>query len=388
MKILITTDLFTTETNGVVTSVKNLCEEMKRRGHDVRVLTISDNAHSRREGDVYYIRSVSLEAIYPNVRMPMSYHHRLIKELVEWLPDVIHSQCEFFSFQFALYIAKLTSAPIVHTYHTMYEQYAAYIIPSERIGKFLVRELSRKRLEKVERIVAPTEKVEEALLEYGIRQDISVVPSGISLEQHEKRITKGERARKRVELGIEEGSMVMLNLGRLATEKKVDELLRYFAKARESMEKLVFLIVGDGPAKSSLETLAAQLGVKESVIFTGMVPPEKVQEYYQLGDVFVSASTSETQGLTYIEAAANGLPLLCRKDPCLKGIIEQNENGFEYTDEGEFLSALNFILLNEKWRITAGKRSAQIAEAYGKGAFADAIEKIYISVLEKETVGG
>ena len=154
------------------------------------------------------------------------------------------------------------------------------------------------------------------------------------------------------------------------------------------MEKLVFLIVGDGPAKSSLETLAAQLGVKESVIFTGMVPPEKVQEYYQLGDVFVSASTSETQGLTYIEAAANGLPLLCRKDPCLKGIIEQNENGFEYTDEGEFLSALNFILLNEKWRITAGKRSAQIAEAYGKGAFADAIEKIYISVLEKETVGG
>lgn len=48
-----------------------------------------------------------------------------------------------------------------------------------------------------------------------------------------------------------------------------------------------------------------------------MVPPDEVHTYYQLGDIFVSASTSETQGLTYVEAAANGLPLLCRRDPCL-----------------------------------------------------------------------
>ena len=126
MKILITTDLFTTQTNGVVTSVKNLREELVKKGHDVRILTLSDNMHSKQEDDVYYIRSVPL-GVYPNVRMPMTYRHRLIREMVEWKPDVIHSQCEFFSLQFALYISKKTGAPIVHTYHTMWEDYTHYV---------------------------------------------------------------------------------------------------------------------------------------------------------------------------------------------------------------------------------------------------------------------
>ena len=119
MKILITTDLYTTATNGVVTSVRNLYDVLKHKGHDVRILTLSDKMNSYRDGDVYYIRSVSLEVVYPNVRMPMTYHHPLIDELIEWRPDVIHSQCEFFSFQFALRISKHTDAPIIHTYHTL-----------------------------------------------------------------------------------------------------------------------------------------------------------------------------------------------------------------------------------------------------------------------------
>ena len=114
MKILITTDLYTTATNGVVTSVKNLFDELMAKGHDVRILTFSENAKSRREGAVYYIRSMPF-AVYPDVRMPLSYRHKLIRELIAWKPDVIHSQCEFFSYQYAKRIAKKTGAPIVHT---------------------------------------------------------------------------------------------------------------------------------------------------------------------------------------------------------------------------------------------------------------------------------
>ena len=388
MKILITTDLFTTETNGVVTSVKNLYEAMKARGHDVRILTISENTHSRNEGDIYYIRSVSLEAVYPNVRMPMSYHHRLIKELIDWCPDVIHSQCELFSFRFAMYVSKITGAPIVHTYHTMYEQYVTYVIPAEKLGKFIVKIMSRSTLNKVEHVVVPTEKVEEVLLNYGIERNISVVPSGISLEQHKKRISKEDRDAKRAELGIVQDSIVLVNLGRLGEEKNIHELLRYFARALKENENLTFLIVGDGPARSSLEKLCVELEIDKKVVFTGMVEPLKVYEYYQTGDIFVSASTSETQGLTYIEAAANGLPLLCRKDPCLEGVIKNSENGFEYVDEDEFISALRFMASNEKWRKCASLESEKIARAFGKEAFAEAIEKIYISVLQKDHIGG
>ena len=381
MKILITTDLYTTATNGVVTSVRNLREELKLRGHDVRILTLSDHMDSRQEEGVYYIGSVSLEHVYPNVRMPMNYRHYLIEELIGWKPDVIHSQCEFFSFQFALRIAKHTDAPIIHTYHTLYEQYVPYVLPGKRLGEHLVRVLSRKRLETVSRVIVPSYKVENALHGYGMYNTICVVPSGISLEQHRKRITPEQRLEKRRSLGIADDRIVLLNLGRLGTEKNVEELMRYFSAAAQRREDLMFLLVGDGPSRLSLEKMAETLGVADRVIFTGMVKPEEVHEYYQLGDVFVSASTSETQGLTYVEAAANGLPLLCKQDLCLKDVLIPGENGYEFTDEAEFLDGLERLADDPEARFSAGRRSEEIAGAFDKSSFAETMEAIYQSVL-------
>ena len=381
MKILITTDLYTTNTNGVVTSVQNLFDELTAKGHDVRILTISDSLHSHREGAVTYIRSVSMEKVYPNVRMPVSYRHKLIQEIIDWKPDVVHSQCEFFSFQFASRISKITGAPIVHTYHTLYEQYmTSYLIPNKRLGDYLVKVLSKKRLKKVKTVVAPTQKVEHTLHNYGIQAPISVVPSGISLQQHTRRLTPEQRTQKRLALGLTEEDQVLINLGRLGGEKNLDELIRLFAQARQDNESLKFLIVGDGPAREALEKLAKELGVAEQVIFTGMVPPGEVQDYYQLGDVFVSASTSETQGLTYIEAAANGLPLLCRQDDCLADVLQEGENGYEYTSSDEFLQAIDAVM-DPQWRQNAGKKSEAIAATFDKKNFGNAIENLYESVL-------
>ena len=85
------------------------------------------------------------------------------------------------------------------------------------------------------------------------------------------------------------------------------------------------------------------LGIAGRVIFSGMAAPERVADYYKVGDIFVSASRSETQGLTYIEAMASGLPLLCRKDDCLSGVLLPEVNGFAYTTEAEFLAGLSAL---------------------------------------------
>ncbi len=381
MKVLITTDLYTTETNGVVTSVRNLFDELTKAGHDVRILTLSPNCHSRKVGSVYYIRSVSLERIYPNIRMPSSYRHRLIRELIKWKPDVIHSQCEFFTLQYALRISKRTGAPIVHTYHTLYEQYFPYLLPIKRMSRFAVQTMSRMRLRKVQRVIAPTKKVKCVLEGYGLHNPISIVPSGIDLSQHKERITPRERRAMRQALGIDDDQIVLINLGRLGTEKNLDELVRMLAKVREQHFDLVFLIVGDGPARAQLEELRTELGLEADVIFTGMVPPTQVQKYYQLGDIFVSASTSETQGLTFIEASANGLPLLCREDPCLEDVLIPGENGYTYTNEQEFKSALDAICADPDWRARAGKKSLEIAADYDKSSFGQSVEDVYTSVL-------
>ena len=381
-KILITTDLYTVPTNGVVTSVQNLFDELTAKGHDVRILTISDTYHSRREGAVYYIRSMPLKAVYPDLRMPISFRHKLIQEIIDWKPDIVHSQCEFFSYQFAARIAKITGAPLVHTYHTLYEQYlTSYVVPSKRMGDFLAKFLSRRRLKRVDTLVAPTQKVENTLQGYGMRAPISIVPSGISLEQHHQRLSAQERLERRRSLGIGDEAQVLLNLGRLGGEKNLGELLTLFAEARQKNDSLKFLIVGDGPAREELEAQAKALGVEQHVIFTGMVPPAEVQNYYQLGDVFVSASTSETQGLTYIEAAANGLPLLCRQDDCLADVLQEGENGYEYTSAEEFLNAIDAVMENPQWRKSAARRSEEIAATFDKKAFGEAIEQIYESVL-------
>lgn len=384
MKILITTDLFNVKTNGVVTSVRNLKEELKKKGHDVRILTLSESLDSYREGDVYYIKSIPIEFVYPDVRMPVSYHNSLIRELVDWEPDVIHSQCEFFSFQYAKRIARLTGAPLVHTYHTLYEQYVAYVIPSKRLGKRMVQNLSRMRLKNVNMVIAPTSKVEDALREYGVDNEIHVVPSGISLEQHHNRLTEEERNAKRQSLKIPEEHKVLLNLGRLGTEKNLEELLQFFRTALWQNPKLTFLIVGDGPDRENLEELATDLKIDQNVIFTGMVEPSQVQEYYQIADVFVSASTSETQGLTYIEAVANGLPLLCRQDDCLEDVIQDGVNGYEYTSNDDFLNKLSIIINNSEWRANAGKQSEKIAESFDKSHFAETMEEIYKAVIDEE----
>ena len=383
MKVLITTDLYTTATNGVVTSVRNLSRELEEAGNEVKILTLSDTVHSHREGNIYYIHSMPLK-VYPDVRMPLprtSHSQKLLKEIIQWKPDIIHSQCEFFSFHYARRIAKRTGAPLVHTYHTQYEQYVSYVLPGRWAGDFLVRTFSRVRLKKVDIIIAPTAKMKQVLEDYGVKNDIEIVPSGICLQQHQGRMTEQEREQMRQLLGIPQEHRVVLNLGRLGTEKNLDEVVRLFALQLQRQPNLTLLIVGDGPAREKLCQQAKELGISDHVIFTGMVEPDQVQKYYQLGDVFVSASTSETQGLTYIEAAANGLPLVCREDPCLEGVISQGENGYTYRSPDEFLDEMDKVLADPDWCVCAGQKSEQIASAYGREQFAQNIQAVYQAAM-------
>ena len=382
MKILITTDLFCVETNGVVTSVKNLWGELLKQGHDVRILTLSETGKSHREGDVTYIRSHPI-GVYPGVRMSLSCRNAYIREIIGWAPDVIHSQCEFFTFRFAKFISRRTGAPIVHTYHTLYEQYVSYILPGKRFGAWVVRVLSRALLRRVHTVVVPTQKVMLTLRGYGVQNPILVIPSGISLDQHRIRLAPGERLEKRRALGLADDATILLNLGRLGTEKNLEELLRLYAEAVKTDAKLVFLIVGDGPDKAHLEALAKKLQISDSVIFTGKVAPCEVQNYYQLGDLFVSASTSETQGLTYVEAAANGLPLLCRRDPCLADVIREGENGYTYESDAEFFEALQRFVADPAWRARAGRCSEEISAAFDKHRFGESVDSLYRAVAEQ-----
>ena len=120
MKVLITSDLFDSTINGVVTSVKNLEKELTKQGHEVRILTVSDQYASYQKDNVYYMKSVPAK-IYPDIRIPVSKCADYIEELIRWKPDVVHSQCEFFSFGYAKKIVKAAGAVFIHTMCGKYE---------------------------------------------------------------------------------------------------------------------------------------------------------------------------------------------------------------------------------------------------------------------------
>ncbi|MCR5719378.1 MAG: glycosyltransferase family 4 protein [Lachnospiraceae bacterium] len=378
MKILITSDWYKPVINGVVTSVVNLCDGLTALGHEVRVLTLSDSKEAKIEGNVYYFPSFDAHFVYPNARLKHPGSHKMIKELVDWKPDVIHSQCEFSSFNLAKQVAKKTKAPIVHTYHTVYEDYTHYFIPWHKPGVAIVKSFSKKISKKTDAIIAPSKKVSNLLKGYGIETPIYVIPSGLDLNAY-KESSKDEPLKIRENLGIKEDECILIYVGRLAKEKNLDEIMKYLTD--EKCPKIRFVIVGDGPCRKMLEEEAANLKLSDRVIFTGMVSPEAVPDYYRVGDIFVNASVSETQGLTYMEAMASKRALLCRKDPCLDDIITEGTNGFTYETKEDFIQYLDKLVKNNELRTSFGIKACETAfEKFSTEGFAKACTKVYESV--------
>lgn len=382
-KILITSDLYLPSVNGVVTSVVNLVNELRLRGYEVRILTTSyDNSyHYDADGQVYYMRSVPFK-VYPGIRMPLNYfHHEYLDEIIAWHPDVVHSQCEFFTFQYAKKIAEETGAALVHTYHTLYNQYASYL-PLHAGADLMIAVASQLRLEAVDTVIAPTVKVRDTLQDYGVRAEIAVIPTGISLEKF--RVPRDEEmiASLREKYGFTRETRVLLSLGRLGKEKNIEELIRYFSHLARQREDVRLMIVGGGPDSERLQEIAESYLLGNRILFTGMIDPSLVRQYYALGDIFVCASTSETQGLTYVEALACGLPLVCRNDPALDGVIANGLNGYRYENCGEFCAYISRILDTPPLAQAMQTENLAAAEKFSKEQFAENITALYAHLFE------
>lgn len=376
MKILLTTECYAPVINGVVTSVMTLEKELRELGHEVRILTLSMTKRSYTQDHVTYISSLGAGKLYPGARFAWRTDAEFLDELVDWQPDIIHSHCEFSTFLMARQMARKLRIPIVHTYHTVYEDYTHYFSPNKKWGRAMVALFTRKVLNHTHCVIAPTNKVRSILLEYGVTRPIQVVPTGINLAKITRPIDDHEKQTLRMEMGIPKHYKVLLSVGRLAKEKNLEEILFYLSKTEQ--KNVTLLIVGDGPNRENLEQYAKTLGIRNHVIFVGMICPTEISAYYQLGDVFVSASNSETQGLTYVEALANGVPALCRKDSCLDDVITDGVNGWQYSSFDEFDEKLRLMLSQEELprRLSHHAREKAVCD-YSSASFARKVEQIY-----------
>jgi len=380
MKILLATDLYTPSVNGVVTSTESLKQSLEYLGHEVRILTLADESYIDRENRIYAVSAINFNKIYPGARVKLFSGRSILKQMVRWQPDVIHTQTEFSAFRMAKEIAEHLNIPIVHTYHTIYEDYTHYFSPTKKTGKKIVSVLTKKLLENIEAVIAPTPKVDGILKDYGVTQPINVIPTGIQLSKFKSTFAEEELTALREHYNIPKDAFLLISLGRLGKEKNIEEILYFLSWLKLDV---YFLIAGDGPHRQKLSDYTKELGLEDHVIFAGMVAPEKVPIYYQIADLFVSASTSETQGLTYIEALASGLPALCRADESIDDVIVNNVTGYQYHYYKEFEAFLYYLMHEPKAYQAMASNAKQFAfDNYSSYSFGENVYAVYEKTIE------
>ena len=350
MRVGIFTDTYRPQVNGVVSSILTLEKELRKKGHKVYIITTTDPDAPMVEPNVLRLPSMEFKPL-PQYRLGMLYSSRIIKKIKRLELDIIHSQTEWGVGTFARFAAINLEIPLVHTYHTLYEYYTHYITRGHFTvpAKKLAAAISKFYCEKCNALIVPTRKVEDILYSYDVDKNMNIIPTGIELNKfYRENYTDEEIKFMRESFNIQDSDFLCVYIGRIAKEKSIDVLIDMFSKIKD--ETFKFMIVGRGPVVDELKNQAENLGISDRVIFAGEVPHDKVPVYYQMGDVFLNASVSETQGLTFVEAMAAKTPVNARYDLNLEDLLVKNEAGLVYKNEEEFISNIMLLKQNKELR--------------------------------------
>ena len=380
MKVAIFTDTYPPFINGVSTSTYNLRKTLIDHGHDVLVLAPrTDDGEFEFKDGIIWLPGFELKKMY-GYRLASIYSSRAMKILEQFKPDLIHYQTDFSLGQFAKISAKKLNVPIIYTYHTSYEDYTYYITHGflDRVAKKTIRAYSKSVATSVTEFITPSKKTKDFMRSVGIDIYINVIPTGIDFSLFADDKVDLERTRQfKLDHNINENTKVFLILGRIAKEKSMDVSLKGFAKYVETYpdEDVKLLIVGNGPQKNELELLAQELGIAHLTDFIGSVPASDVPFYYHLADIYTSASLTETQGLTFMEAMASKCVVIARYDDNLSGTIIDGQTGFFFTDEDSFAKRCHFILgMSKEEKENIINKALEIVDAYS-------IEKFYQNII-------
>ncbi|MDF2686471.1 MAG: mgtA 2, partial [Clostridia bacterium] len=120
-------------------------------------------------------------------------------------------------------------------------------------------------------------------------------------------------------------------------------------------------------------------------VFTGKQSPEEIQFYYNLGNVFVTASTSETQGLVYIEAMGTGIPVIARYDDCLESVLVEGETGYTFKDREGFIDAVvRYYNNSTEQKLIMQKKSLEKASEFSLESFGDRVVQVYYQAIHRK----
>lgn len=389
MRIGLFTDTYPPFINGVSTSVLMLKYGLEKLGHKVYVVTVNNESFSYKEEDgVLKIPSIPIGIM--DFRQSGIYPLKALKVIKKWNLNVIHTHTEFSIGTFARLISKQFNIPLVHTYHTMYEEYIYYITKgyfssaSKKLVEYLTLFLCDKTIDE---LIVPTKKAKELFKEkYKVKRDVHVIPTGIDTTRfHRESMDRHDLIRLKRDLNLNASDFVILYVGRVAKEKNIGVLIKNFKLVLRRIPKAKMVIVGDGPDMKELIDLSTKQHLADKIIFTGRVKWEETPKYYAISDVFVTASTTETQGLTVIEAMAASLVVVATDDESFKTVITDKKDGLLFHDDKTYVDLLYDVYKNKDMKNKIKKAARLTADKYSPENYALAVLDVYNKVLKKDT---
>ncbi|MFV0351118.1 MAG: glycosyltransferase [Oscillospiraceae bacterium] len=388
MRIAIFAETYFPFISGVVTHIQTLRDGLIAEGHEVLIVTLSPTAkHHYVEDGVLYCPARPLKRIYGyGIANPIN--NRRLAILRQFGPDIIHIQTEFTMGIFGMYAAKRLHKPMVYTLHTMYDDYVFYLIPNKHLSRGAqpaAHAYIRKVANTAQEVIGPSKKVEEYLRKCKVKKAINVIPNTVNMDAFKvENVLPEDVTAAKEKLGLTPKDTALCFVGRLGKEKSIEVLIDYFANSFTGKPQFKLFIIGSGPEEDSLRLQIERANMSGQIKLLGRIEHDDLPPYYHACNLFATASLTEMNSISMLEAEASGLYVVQRLDINNLDQIIQGENGETYNTPEEFAKIVNAqAALNAEEKKKRRAHVAEIAQCYGTPQFTQEVLKVYHQALKR-----
>ena len=380
LRIGLFTDTYAPQVNGVSVSLQMISEGLKKRGHQVTIFAPKFPGYKDNEPNV--MRLPSLKYLNnPPIYVAVLGTPRSTWKLTRKHFDVLHAHSPASVGLLAYLTASTKRLPLIYTYHTSITDYTHYIkfIGNTGIIKYAASWFSKASTDLGDQIIVPSPKFYRLLLNQKVKQPISIIPNGIDLSMF--KVAKNPGAlRKRLGLGAD--VPIMLTVGRMDPEKRLDFIVEAFDLIADRVPNAHLVFAGDGGARKHVEEKANSTRAKDRIHFLGMVNRADLPDILHDANVFLSASTTEVHPISVIEAIASGLPFVAVQDEAFEGMLEEGQNGYTVPlDVKKYADVLADLLPDRERLQRFSAHSRELSEKYSIEAQVKALEKLYMEAI-------
>ena len=369
---------------GVPISIERLRNGLCNIGNEVLIVAPNYSDTVEKEENVLRVPSLLSMGKKREFRITNIFLPRILKSVKAFEPDIIHLHHPFWLGSLGLFIARRLKTPAVYTYHTRLEEYAHFVpLPGMLFRNLISHALVKRFANKCDSIIVPTHSTEDYLRMIGVNKPIFVQPTGIEY-QRIQRVGEQEVEKLRKSLGIGD-EQIFISVSRLSNEKNIDFMIDAIHRLSKRTElKFRLLLIGEGHQRERLQQRIESLGLKDTFILVGAVPPEGMATWFCLGDAFLFTSKSETQGMVILEAMAAGLPVVAVRSSGIDDVVREGFNGFKTPEKQEqWCNRVQQLLEDEGLRKKMAGHARQFARDYSVEHFAKNIQEIYATTLAR-----